>query len=309
MSLFFLVGIGFLLYPTVANWYNESHASSIQADYNALVDSMEDDETERFRSEAEAYNQDLNDRPNQFFWTDEDHIRYEETLDVTGTGVMGSVTIPSLGVSLPIYHGTDSSVLSIAVGHVEGSSLPIGGKNTHTLLSAHRGLPSAKLFTSLNLMEKGDVFTVESLGEIHTYQVENIWTVQPEDFTHLYVRSGEDLCTLITCTPYGVNTHRLLVQGRRVDTGADVISFDDDSAVSGHVHLIYLVEYAALAVLIVLGVLVFVVLCRKRVRKDEAVRVTVFPKEIPFSTSTTVKVKPGKRRRKDSGKVKARPRQ
>lgn len=259
---FVLTGVGLLLYPTVANWINEANATGIQAAYDESIDSFSEEEIRRLREEAEAYNENLISDPDPFRLSDEDYERYFETLDVTGTGVMCSVDIPTLGVKLPVYHTADQTVLSAAVGHIEGSSLPVGGKGTHALLTAHRGLPSAKLFTSLDSMRVGDVFFVEVLGETLTYRVENIWTVLPDDFEHLYIDPEEDLVTLITCTPYTVNTHRLLVQGKRFDMTSNFISFDDNRMY--RVHMVYVIEYVCLSLLGVLSVLMGILIYKRR---------------------------------------------
>ena len=145
---------------------------------------------------------------------------YEELLDVNGVGIMGYIDIDAIGVELPIYHGTDSSVLNIAVGHLEGSSLPVGGESTHCVLSAHRGLPSARLFTDLDRLKTGDTFTLSVLNRLLTYEIDQILIVKPEEVDTLAIEPGQDLCTLVTCTPYGINSHRLLVRGHRVENAA-----------------------------------------------------------------------------------------
>ena len=157
-------------------------------------------------------------RENGFFLTEEQQAQYESLLDISGTGIMGYIEIPSINVSLPIYHGTSDSVLQIAVGHLDWTSLPVGGESTHCVLSGHRGLPSAKLFTNLDQIVEGDTFIIRVLDEVLTYEVDRILIVEPEDVTALQIESGKDLCTLVTCTPYGINSHRLLVRGHRVET-------------------------------------------------------------------------------------------
>ncbi|MBQ1188425.1 MAG: class C sortase [Peptococcaceae bacterium] len=149
--------------------------------------------------------------------TEEEKEIYEKTLDVSGTGIMGYIEIDSIDVSLPIYHGTEDSVLQIAVGHLDWSSLPVGGAGTHCVMSGHRGLPSAKLFTHLDELVEGDTFVVRVLDEVFTYEVDQILIVEPEDVSALTIEPGNDLCTLVTCTPYGINSHRLLVRGHRIE--------------------------------------------------------------------------------------------
>lgn len=212
-----LVGLSLLLYPTVADWWNQFHSSRAIAGYSEMVESMDDEDFEKLMDEARSYNQALKSATNRFTPDEAQHEVYMHTLDVTGTGIMGYINIPSLNVSLPIYHGTDEGVLQVAVGHIEGTSLPIGGKGTHCVLSGHRGLPSARLFTDLDQLVEGDVFMLKVLNNTYTYQVDQIVIVLPEEVDDLAMEPGEDLCTLVTCTPYGVNSHRLLVRGRRID--------------------------------------------------------------------------------------------
>lgn len=224
-----LAGVALVSYPTVSNWWNEMHTSKAVRDYSAVVTELDTAGLEEMKEKAHEYNRDLAKKPDQFAMNDELMQDYYETLDVTGTGIMGYVTIPSLDVNLPIYHGVDDTVLQTAVGHMEGSSMPVGGMSTHVLLSGHRGLPSAKLFTHLDKMEIGDIFYLTVLDETLVYQVSEINTVLPTDPELLYIDDGKDLVTLITCTPYGVNTHRLLVRCVRVTNTQNKILFDAGS--------------------------------------------------------------------------------
>ena len=213
----FLVGLSVLLYPTVSNYVNQKHQSEAVAAYDEKVSQMTESDYSEYFDAAEAYNKKLAENPDAIFSPDEIE-GYEETLDVSGTGIMGYISIDKLDVKLPIYHGTADTVLEIACGHLKGSSLPIGGKSTHCVLSAHRGLPSAKLFTDLDKMEKGDTFTVTVLNRVLTYEVDKISIVQPAEVEALRIEDGKDFCTLMTCTPYGINTERLLVRGHRIPT-------------------------------------------------------------------------------------------
>lgn len=223
----FLIGLSLLLYPTVSNWWNNRHASRAIIDYAAAWENLtEEDYTALFRA-AETYNREI--ARIEFPLMYHDRVRgYEDALNVDGSGIMGYVTIEKIKVQLPIYHGTSEGVLQKGVGHLTGSSLPIGGEGTHAVLSAHRGLPSARLFTDLDRMQVGDRFLLTVLDRELVYEVDQILTVLPEEVEPLYCVAGEDLCTLITCTPYGVNSHRLLVRGRRVaaDTPPAVIPSD-----------------------------------------------------------------------------------
>jgi len=214
VPLLFLLGVSVLLYPTISDRWNRITQSRAIVDYGTSVSTMKPTDVTPVFSSAAAYNKAL--ETVQFPFMHAERIEgYENLLSVDGTDVMGVVSIPKIGVELPIYHGTSESVLNVGVGHLEGSSLPIGGSNTHTVLSAHRGLPSAKLFTDLDRMEIGDMFTVTVLDRTMHYEVETCTVVLPEDVSALSIQAGRDLCTLMTCTPYGINTHRLLVQGVR----------------------------------------------------------------------------------------------
>ncbi|MBR2188825.1 MAG: class C sortase [Eubacterium sp.] len=212
-----LVGIGILLYPTFSNWWNNFHQTRAIAGYVETVANMDAEEYERMWKEAEAYNKKLLTRPNRYNMTDEQRAEYESILDVTGTGIMGYIEIPSIDVSLPIYHGTNESVLQIAIGHIESSSFPIGGIGTHAVISGHRGLPSARLFTDIDQLQSGDRFLIQVLDRTLTYEVDQIRIVLPSELQDLEIDPAQDYCTLVTCTPYGVNTHRLLVRGHRVE--------------------------------------------------------------------------------------------
>ena len=218
LILVLLAGVSLLLYPTVSDYWNARHASKAVADYTQNVQALDQDAYDELLAAAEDYNRSLLTRENSFFLTEEQQAQYESLLDISGTGIMGYIEIPSINVSLPIYHGTSDSVLQIAVGHLDWTSLPVGGESTHCVLSGHRGLPSAKLFTNLDQIVEGDTFIIRVLDEVLTYEVDRILIVEPEDVTALQIEPGKDLCTLVTCTPYGINSHRLLVRGHRVET-------------------------------------------------------------------------------------------
>lgn len=213
----FLVGLCVLLYPTISDFWNEKRQSQAIMNYDdLLVDLTPEDFSEYFRK-AEDYNDKLRRISFPFLGYSELDDEYYSTLDVNGNGMMGYITIEKIKIQLPIYHGTSDKVLNSAVGHMEGSSLPIGGESTHSVLSAHRGLPSAKLFTNLDKLVVGDIFTITILDRTFTYQVDQVRIVLPDKIEELYVKDGEDYCTLVTCTPYGINTHRMLVRGTRIE--------------------------------------------------------------------------------------------
>ena len=217
----FFVGLSVLLYPTVSDYWNSLHQSRAIATYSDAVEEMDTSDYERMWAEADAYNEKLYESGHGLGLAEDEKEEYESILDVSGTGIMSYIEIPSIKCSLPIYHGTDEAVLQIAVGHIEGSSLPVGGVNTHCVLSGHRGLPSAKLFSDLDKLEEGDLFMIRTLDQTLTYEVDQIRIVLPEEIDDLKIVEGEDLCTLVTCTPYGINTHRLLVRGHRVANQED----------------------------------------------------------------------------------------
>ena len=212
-----IVGLSLLLYPSLSNWWNSMHQSRAVASYVEQVANLDEDQYAHLWDEVWNYNRELTKRPNSYILNDQQRERYDKLLDVGGTGIMGYVEIPSIGVTLPIYHGTDETVLQIAVGHLEWTSLPVGGESSHCVVSGHRGLPSAKLFTDLDELVMGDIFMFRVLDEILTYEVDQILIVEPHETDALLIEEGMDLCTLITCTPYGVNSHRLLVRGHRVE--------------------------------------------------------------------------------------------
>lgn len=218
----FLVGLCLMLYPSVSNWWNSFHQSRAIASYVESVAGLSDDQYEKCLEDARVYNYNVAHNYNRWHPTDGEHQYYESTLNVAGNGIMGYIEINKLHVSLPIYHGTDDEELQIAVGHLEGSSLPVGGEGTHAVISGHRGLPSAKLFTHLDDLVEGDTFIIRVLDETLTYEVDQIRIVEPENISDLGIEEGQDLVTLVTCTPYGINTHRLLVRGHRIDNDLDI---------------------------------------------------------------------------------------
>lgn len=206
-----------MLYPTISDYWNSRTQSHAIANYDQVLNNMDKSDYFRMMTSAKYYNKKI--RNTYAPLENYDEISgYEKTLDVTGTGIMAYITIPKIKVELPIYHGTSSEVLNIAVGHIQGSSLPVGGSGTHSVLSAHRGLPSAKLFSDLDQMDIGDTFTITVLNEILTYSVDKITVVDPDETDALQIEKGKDYVTLVTCTPYGINTHRLLIRGTRIET-------------------------------------------------------------------------------------------
>ena len=217
--LFFLLilGIAILLYPSVSDYYNSFHQTRAISHYVEQIEEFDDSKYDDIWADAAAYNAQLIDQEFRFQPTEEQLAWYETVLDITGTGIMGYIEIPKIDCSLPIYHGTSNKVLQIAIGHIEGSSVPGGGPGTHMVFSGHRGLPSAKLFTDLDKLEIGDMFVIRSLNQVFTYEIDQVLIVLPYELDALAIDPEQDYCTLVTCTPYGVNTHRLLVRGHRTE--------------------------------------------------------------------------------------------
>ena len=224
-----VAGLSLLLYPSVSDYWNSLHASQAVASYDQAVKSMDEGKYDELLQRAGQYNRDLFLRGSLFALTDEEREDYNSQLDIDGSGVMGYIEIPTIKVSLPIYHGTSDDVLQVAVGHLEWSSLPVGGESTHCVLSGHRGLPSAKLFTNLDQLAEGDLFVIRTLDEVLTYEVDRILIVLPSELQALAAEEGKDLCTLVTCTPYGVNSHRMLVRGHRVDNQSEAVRLTADA--------------------------------------------------------------------------------
>lgn len=220
LIIIFLIGLALLLYPTLSDYWNSFHQSRAIASYAENVAQLNEDEYAQIWADAETYNRSFWKTGNRFSLSDGERERYESLLNVAGNGVMGYIEIPAIECSLPIYHGTSDSVLQIAIGHIEGTSMPIGGRSSHSVLSGHRGLPSAKLFTDLDKLVEGDLFMLQILDQTLTYEVDSILIVDPYDVSSLAIEENADLCTLVTCTPYGINSHRLLVRGHRVENQA-----------------------------------------------------------------------------------------
>ena len=264
-----LAGLSLLLYPLVSNYWNSIHQSQAIAAYMDDVAEVDDTTYDALWEEAQDYNASLLENENRFFPDEEERQQYEQLQSISDDGIIGYIEIPSIDVTLPIYHGTSEEVLQVAIGHIEGSSLPIGGPSTHCVISGHRGLPSSRLFTDIDQLSEGDIFTLLVLDEILTYEVDQIRIVEPDDISLLKIEEGEDLCTLVTCTPYGVNSHRLLVRGHRVEnqeaTGFLRITADAMMIDSRFVAPI-------LAAPILLGIILFMVLRPLKRKKRRAAK-------------------------------------
>lgn len=263
----FVAGLSFLLYPTVSNLWNQAHQSRAIATYTEQVEKLDDSSNKEMLKAARKYNKELLKKADHWKLSKKDKKKYESLLDVSGTGIMGYIEVPKIDCSLPIYHGTDEGALQIAIGHLEGSSLPVGGKSSHCVLSGHRGLPSARLFTDLDQMEEGDTFILNILGHKLAYEVDQIKVVLPEEMSDLEIQEGKDLCTLVTCTPYGINTHRLLVRGHRVKYVETKVQ--EQKEVSKSKTDIRPVIAGAAAGVVVLFIIIFAVKCRRKHRNQQ----------------------------------------
>ena len=221
LVLVFLLALGMMLYPVISNRINAKYASEIQTTYEAIIEDTDNGELLAAKEAATRYNESITPGATDTESYSQEALlaasqNYQELLNVAGDGIIGYVQIPKISVQLPIYHGTNNDSLDRGIGHLLGSSLPVGGSSTHSILTAHSGMASQKMFSDLPQLGVGDVFYLKVLGETLAYQVDQINTVLPHDTTYLGIEQGEDLCTLVTCTPFGVNTHRLLVRGSRI---------------------------------------------------------------------------------------------
>lgn len=261
LVLILLAGLSLLLYPTFSDYWNSFHQSRAIASYSDAVEELDDEDYEAFWQAAVEYNEEMAATGNRFSLSEEEEEEYNKLLDITGTGIMGYVEIPSIQCSLPIYHGTDEAVLQIAAGHIEGTSLPVGGESSHCVISGHRGLPSAKLFTDLDQLVEGDVFMLRVMDEVLTYEVDQILIVEPYDLDALQIEDGKDYCTLVTCTPYGVNTHRLLVRGHRIENIEDS---DSAYVTADAIQIEPLIVAPIVAVPLLLILLIIVLLPKRR---------------------------------------------
>lgn len=269
LVLILLVGLSLLLYPSVSDYWNSFHQSKAITEYAERVANLDEDQYAEIWDAAADYNASLQDLTNSYHLSDAQEETYKQLLNVSGDGVMGYIEIPSIQCSLPIYHGTAESVLQSAVGHLEWTSLPVGGESTHCVLSGHRGLPSAKLFTNLDKLEVGDVFLLRVLDEVLTYEVDQILIVEPQETAELQIVEGQDYCTLVTCTPYGINTHRLLVRGHRIDNipEAKVVHVTADAV---QIEPMIVAPIVAIPMLLVLFVALMIPKHKKRKEEEDS---------------------------------------
>lgn len=303
LVLVFFVGLCVMLYPTVSDYINTKHQSRAIAAYNEMLANMTEEDYSKIFEQAYAYNTKLYKTDRSFYAPDQVE-GYSNTLDVSGNGIMGYITIEKIGVELPVYHGTGDEVLNVAVGHLYGSSLPVGGENTHCVLSAHRGLPSAKLFTNLDKLDEGDTFTITVLNKVLTYRIEQILVVVPSDVSALQTVAGKDYCTLLTCTPYGINSHRLLVRGTRIETAEEKQQIYV-SADAFKIDPFIITPIAAVPMLLILLVVLLVKYRPKNAVQQDETSGKDFPPEkntAPHKITASKKVKKSRKGNSASGK-------
>lgn len=256
------VGTGLLLYPSVANYWNSFHQTRAIMDYNDAISSMTTEQYQQILDDAKAYNKRLGETGIQWVMTDEQKEEYNKMLKIDGSEVMGYISIPKIHVKIPVYHGTDETVLQSSIGHLEQTSLPVGGESSHCSVSGHRGLPSARLFTDLDKIREGDTWTMNVLNETLTYEADQIRIVEPKDLTNLNITESKDFCTLITCTPYGVNTHRLLIRGHRIPNADGNANLTADAI---QIEPMYIAPFLAIPIL--LALLAILLITTRKARK------------------------------------------
>jgi len=264
-----LVGICVLLYPTFSRYWNSRTQSRAVENYREILDSLTEDQYAELFDRAAAYNAELQTLATPL-WHYNQVKGYNDILNVSGTGIMGYITIEKLGVELPIYHGTSADILNDACGHLEGSSLPVGGPGTHSVLSAHRGLPHAKLFTDLDRMEQGDTFTITILDRTVTYMVDQVKVVRPDQTEDLEIVPNEEYCTLLTCTPYGINSHRLLVRGTRIENATPILYVTSDA---------YMIDYLVATPVVAAPILLVLLICLMVKYRDKGSKPIIVEKE------------------------------
>lgn len=259
-----LIGAGLIAYPSFSNWWNTFHQARAVASYAEAVANLDREDYDRIIGEAQAYNARLAETGIIWQLNDAQLQEYKSILDINGSGIMGYIDIPKIHITLPIYHGIDDSVLQVAIGHLTGTSLPVGGEGSHCVVSGHRGLPSARLFTDLDKIVEGDTWTINVLDRTLTYEADQIRVVEPTDLSNLQIEKGQDYCTLVTCTPYGINTHRLLVRGHRIPNAQGDANVVADAL---QIETTYVAAFVAVPILIVLFVAAMVLMGRNSRKK------------------------------------------
>ena len=269
LAIMFLAGLSLLLYPAVSNWWNSRYQSHAIAGYTQSVSQLDAEKYTALWDEANRYNQTLLERGSQDALEAGLLEQYNSLLNISDTGIMGYLEIPSINCSLPIYHGTDESVLQVAIGHLEWSSLPVGGESTHSVISGHRGLPSAELLTHIDKLDIGDRVYIHVLDKVLEYRVDNVAVVEPEDTSLLHITEGKDYLTLVTCTPYGINSHRLLVRGERVAENGSTAAVGGQIYVSNEVRSVHLIPVVLVMIVMVVGILLGIENKRKNIYRGK----------------------------------------
>lgn len=277
LVLMLLIGIGLLVYPSFSDYWNSFHQSRAIMTYMESVSRIDTSQYDAIMTSARRYNSALDTGEFRWFLTEEQKKAYNAELSLDEKGSMGYITIDKIHVKLPIYHGTSESVLQSSIGHIEWTSLPTGGEGTHCVFSGHRGLPSARLFTDLDKLNETDIFQLSILNETFTYQVDQIRVVEPEDLTELQIVPGKDYCTLVTCTPYGINTHRLLVRGHRVDNPQGDAKVVADAM---QIDKIYVVPFIGVPILLILLILVLLTTGRNTRRRDSYAEISDWERQL-----------------------------
>ena len=260
-----IAGLILIAYPSFADWWNRYHSYHEIQSYTARLEDMDGSEFVRMREEAYEYNRNLGDKGPTYALTDDEMQVYKGILDINENGMMGYIYIPKIRVTLPVYHTTDDTVLQRGIGHMPGTSLPVGGEGTHCVITGHRGLPSARLFSDIDQLREGDVFMIQVLDDTLTYEVDQIHTVLPTEMKDLKVEEGKDYCTLVTCTPYGGNTHRPLVRGHRVET-TEAIHVSADAVQMDQIYAAFVI---GAVILLVLLIIMFVQQAARRKKRSQ----------------------------------------
>ena len=267
--LILIAGLSLLLYPTVSDYINSLNHRNTISQYTSTVENISIEDREKLLAAALEYNEELavNGAGSLVNLSDERREKYNSLLNVSGNGIMGYINIPTISVSLPIYHGIEDTVLQVGIGHLDGSSLPVGGKTSHSVLTGHTGLPSATLFSNIDRLVPGDIFTIHILGETFTYEVDQIETVLPNELNSLKIEEGHDYCTLITCTPYGINTHRLLVRGHRIENLPEYVESTEELVQTIATPIpVYIIAGATVLPVLLIAFVLFVI---RKVKKNK----------------------------------------
>lgn len=272
LSIALMIGIMIILYPTISRYYNSFHQTHVVEKYEENVNKLEKEKYSDELEKARLYNKKLTEKINPFYLNSEEYEEYMRLLNIAGDNIMGYIVIPKINCTVPIYHGTDDNTMQVGIGHIEGSSLPVGGETTHCVLSGHRGLAQSKLFTNLNELKEKDTFSLHVLNEVLEYEVDQILIVEPQEIEALAIEEGKDYCTLVTCTPYAINTHRLLVRGRRIKTSKEIFEYNNEK-VEYNLNIQKLLNknniYIVLSILVIIIIIIMYIITRKNIKNKK----------------------------------------